>query len=1216
MKNFYWKGLFFVACCLWMSNVFGQRLRQGKDDILNRKRITSKTFVEKSQNNLTTKIYTRQSTTLSTRLTCANPPVIYAYGTNPTCASSCDGKATVDVVGGTAPYTYSWSNGGSTKTINNLCPGNYSVVVTDSLGCTSSNTAVTVPGCFQIQSILIDACSATEWEQEMVFFQVGSAPLSTSSLTVKWATAANSWQGLCSNPTFINNTNATITGGGKLIAVAPGGTIPANANAVLITGNTLSVSANSFANLTDTLYVLFQCSGNTAGHFSNYSASTTSRTLIMNFSPNCRDTVTYNPSLLVTTAGTSAAEDGATVNFSATGTATYLNNGCIIPYTIQNASVNLTSSTPSDTPYFNQVQPICSGDLLNALPTTSINGITGSWTPAINNTATTTYTFTPDTGQCAFSTSMTITVNQATVPVFNQIPPICIGDSISLPTTSANGITGSWSPAINNQATTTYLFIPTAGQCADSTSMTVTVGNSTLPIFSQVPPVCRGEIIVLPTTSTNGITGSWSPAINNTATTTYIFIPDSGQCASTSNMTIVVNQPTTPQFNQIDPICAGDNILLPNTANNGINGSWSPAINNTATTIYTFTPDSGQCASTTTMTIVVTQPTTPQFNQIAPICAGDNILLPTTSNNGINGSWSPAINNSATTTYTFNPDSGQCASTSSMTIVVNQPTTPPFNQIAPICAGDNILLPNTSNNGINGSWSPAINNTATTTYTFIPDSGQCATLTSMTIVVNETSYNSINIDICQGESYLFNGNNYSDSGTYFISLINSNGCDSIISLNITLKPTSVSFIEISICENQLPYTWNGILFTQANTQTITLTNSVGCDSLATLQLKVNANTQSTNTLSVCASQIPYNWNGLVYQQAGTQTAVLTNSSGCDSLAILHLDILSNSNKYYDTVVCSKDLPFIWNGKSFSAAALDSVIFTGQNGCDSIEYLTLAVKSCDPPCSSETFSSANNGWRLKQGARIFNYQNPANQCSKDTGIITPGVGGYNPAHIRTPDYISSGAGSIDISFDIYCMDANLKCNSWKDYDCTTSVDLYYYAGNNRYEGLRDHILPPNGPANSPTVTIGFPVGNNLPAGTTYSIEIIFKFKSGIGNCIQQNTKYILDNFDICEKTCANCGSPQSKQAKSSFQNQKANETEAQNLSIFPVPASDRLTLSGIAANPVTLDIVDMSGNIVLRTSNSKQLNISRLKSGHYFLKVIYADKIIIKQFQKI
>ena len=119
------------------------------------------------------------------------------------------------------------------------------------------------------------------------------------------------------------------------------------------------------------------------------------------------------------------------------------------------------------TPTFTQVAPICSGGSLPALPTTSNNSITGTWSPAIDNTATTTYTFTPSAGQCATTNTMTINVNPNVTPTFTQVEAICSGDTLAvLPTTSDNGITGTWSPAIDNTTTTTYTFTPTTGQCA------------------------------------------------------------------------------------------------------------------------------------------------------------------------------------------------------------------------------------------------------------------------------------------------------------------------------------------------------------------------------------------------------------------------------------------------------------------------------------------------------------------------------------------------------------------------------------------------------------------------------------------------------------------------------------------------------------------------------------------------------------------------------
>jgi len=199
-------------------------------------------------------------------------------------------------------------------------------------------------------------------------------------------------------------------------------------------------------------------------------------------------------------------------------------------------------------PTFTQVAPICAGAPLNALPTRSNNDLTGTWLPELDNSATTVYTFTPTAGLCATSSTMSITVNQNVAPTFTQVAPICAGAPLNaLPTTSNNSITGTWLPALNNAATMAYEFTPTAGLCATTAAMTITVNPNIAPTFTQVAAVCSGLTMnALPTTSNNGYTGNWSPALNNVSSTNYLFTPTAGLCATSTTMFISVITSSTP----------------------------------------------------------------------------------------------------------------------------------------------------------------------------------------------------------------------------------------------------------------------------------------------------------------------------------------------------------------------------------------------------------------------------------------------------------------------------------------------------------------------------------------------------------------------------------------------------------------------------------------------------------------------------------------------
>ena len=153
--------------------------------------------------------------------------------------------------------------------------------------------------------------------------------------------------------------------------------------------------------------------------------------------------------------------------------------------TVYSPAVQIVAS-PNITPTFNQVAAICSGSSLMALPTTSLNSIIGKWSPALNNTSTTTYTFTPTSGGCFNTTNMTIAVNQKEIPTFTAVESICNGAVLSaLPTTSINGIIGTWSPALSNTETKTYTFTPTNAVCTSNAAMTVNV-KTTLPPSGDV----------------------------------------------------------------------------------------------------------------------------------------------------------------------------------------------------------------------------------------------------------------------------------------------------------------------------------------------------------------------------------------------------------------------------------------------------------------------------------------------------------------------------------------------------------------------------------------------------------------------------------------------------------------------------------------------------------------------------------------------------------
>lgn len=105
---------------------------------------------------------------------------------------------------------------------------------------------------------------------------------------------------------------------------------------------------------------------------------------------------------------------------------------------------------------------------------------------------------------------------------------------------------------------------------------TVAVTTAVQPLFAQVDTICKGSIVLpLPTTSLNGISGTWSPILNNQTTTTYTFTPNASACAFTASMNIIVNSTPEIFWNTLQTICKGETVILnPKATGDGLQFDW------------------------------------------------------------------------------------------------------------------------------------------------------------------------------------------------------------------------------------------------------------------------------------------------------------------------------------------------------------------------------------------------------------------------------------------------------------------------------------------------------------------------------------------------------------------------------------------------------------------------------------------------------------------
>ncbi|MCH8555662.1 MAG: T9SS type A sorting domain-containing protein [Schleiferiaceae bacterium] len=198
-----------------------------------------------------------------------------------------------------------------------------------------------------------------------------------------------------------------------------------------------------------------------------------------------------------------------------------------------------------------------------------------------------------------------------------------------------------------------------------------------------------------------------------------------------------------------------------------------------------------------------------------------------------------------------------------------------------------------------------------------------------------TEYDTITTSNCGPFAW---GNEVFDtSGTYVRNLFTTNGCDSVVTLNLEIFPIFDSVVQVIACDS---YVWNGLTLSQSGLFFDSLQTVAGCDSIITLDLTINTLTNSTQTEVACET---FTWtiNNQVYTQTGVYSDTLVNAAGCDSIITLDLTINTPTNSTQTEVACET---FTWaiNNQVYTQTGVYSDTLVNAAGCDSIVTLDLVI----------------------------------------------------------------------------------------------------------------------------------------------------------------------------------------------------------------------------------------------------------------------------------
>jgi Tfp pilus assembly major pilin PilA len=237
------------------------------------------------------------------------------------------------------------------------------------------------------------------------------------------------------------------------------------------------------------------------------------------------------------------------------------------------------------------------------------------------------------------------------------------------------------------------------------------------------------------------------------------------------------------------------------------------------------------------------------------------------------------------------------------------------------------------------------------TYTAVYTSANgCDSTVVLTLEVLPTQQSAINATICDGSAYEYNGQALSAAGSYEFIFEGANGCDSTVTINLTVLPNSNTALAATICDGET-YSFNGLNLTESGQYTIVLNNINGCDSTILLQLTVLAPVSTTIDMAICEGA-GYIFGSDTLTAAGAYTATFTSVYGCDSIVTLNLSFVGIYHAQLQAAICMGE-SYTFNGQQLTQSGDYAVTYTAIGGCDSTIDLSLTVLPLSESITNQT-----------------------------------------------------------------------------------------------------------------------------------------------------------------------------------------------------------------------------------------------------------------------
>jgi len=220
-----------------------------------------------------------------------------------------------------------------------------------------------------------------------------------------------------------------------------------------------------------------------------------------------------------------------------------------------------------------------------------------------------------------------------------------------------------------------------------------------------------------------------------------------------------------------------------------------------------------------------------------------------------------------------------------------------------------------------------------------PDQNGCDSVTRLDLYVGKIVRTSWDTSICEGDELIAGTKRYTNSGTYQQMHTSALGCDSVHTIFLKVHPKQSSQLDTSICQGDSLYFNQNVLWTAGTYRSI-LPSRNGCDSSITLNLSIKPTYSIPFDVTRCASD-SFTLGNVVMKQSGLYSIPLSSSQGCDSIIRVNYNAIPPVLQNVDTSVCPGETVVI-GGIQYNQAGNYQQLYSASKGCDSLVSIHIAL----------------------------------------------------------------------------------------------------------------------------------------------------------------------------------------------------------------------------------------------------------------------------------